>query len=156
MLINDTGLEIIKRFEGLRLDAYRDPVGIPTIGWGSIRGLDGDRVRMDHRTITAVEADFLLAGHIQKTEYQVSRLVDAPLTINQFSASVSLVYNIGSGNFQSSQIRMRINRKDYAGAAGIWWQWRRAGGRILKGLVLRREMERRLFDDDLSGDHIGM
>ena len=147
-LTNERGLAIIKKYEGLRLDVYRDPVGISTIGYGSIWGIDGDRVRMDHRTITEAEAGLLLQRDVGKAERYLGHLIDVPITVNQFSATVSLIYNIGSGNFQNSQVRMRINRKDYAGAAAIWWQWRRAGGRILRGLVERRELERRLFDDD--------
>jgi lysozyme len=147
-LTNERGMDIIKKYEGLRLDVYRDPIGIPTIGYGSIWGIDGRRVRMDHRTITETEAGFLLQRDVGKAERYVGHLIDVPITLNQFSACVSLVFNIGSGNFQSSQIRMRINRKDYAGAAAIWWQWRRAGRRILRGLVERREMEKRLFVDD--------
>jgi lysozyme len=151
-LINECGLGIIKKYEGLRLDVYRDPIGIPTIGYGSIWGIDGDRVRMDHRKVTEEEAGFLLQRDVGKAERYVGHLIDVPITINMFSATVSLVYNIGSGNFQNSQIRMRINRKNYAGAAAIWWQWRRARGRIYRGLVLRRAMERELFLDEISDD----
>ena len=77
-------------------------------------------------------------------------LVGQKLTANQFSACVSLVFNIGSGNFRASQIRQRLLREVHEGAADIWWQWRRGGPdrRILPGLVKRREMETKLFETD--------
>ena len=79
------------------------------------------------------------------TENAVARLVRSPLTENQFSAVCCLVYNVGSGKFRSSTIRMKLNRKDYEGAANEFWKWRRAGGKILRGLVRRRKEEELLF-----------
>jgi lysozyme len=75
----------------------------------------------------------------------VARLVEVPVTENQFSALVSICQNIGSGNFQKSTFRMKLNRKDYFGCAKNLWLYRRANGPILAGLVLRRESERKLF-----------
>ena len=152
-LTNDAGILLIKTFEGLvdgdpdtpGLEPYSDPIGIPTSGFGSIFRLDGRRVRMDDPAITLAQAGHLLERDVQRSERAVARLVDAPLTLNQFSATVCLVYNIGSGNFQASQIRQRLDRRNYSGAADIWWQWRRAGGRILNGLVRRRAAEKYLF-----------
>ena len=81
------------------------------------------------------------------TEKAVQALVSPRLNPNQFLATVSLVFNIGSGNFKAFQIRSRLLRDDFEGAANIWWQWRRGGPsrRILPGLVKRREMEKELF-----------
>jgi len=153
MKINEKGLAIIKRFEGLGdgnadtpdLEPYMDCVGIPTLGWGSCWGLSGDRVTLDHPPITKDEAEFLLARELRQTENAIARLVRVPITSNQFSAVCSLVYNIGSGNFQRSSVRMQINRGSFVDASNEFWKWRRASGRILKGLVRRREAERRLF-----------
>ena len=80
-------------------------------------------------------------------EKAVHSLVGPKLTPNQFSATVSLVFNIGSGNFRASQIRQRLLREDHDGAADIWWQWRSGGPakRTLPGLVKRGEMEKELF-----------
>ena len=77
----------------------------------------------------------------------VHTLVGPRLTPNQFSACVSLVFNIGSGNFRARQIRQRLLREDQEGTADIWWQWRRGGPAkpVLPGLVRRREMEKELF-----------
>ena len=92
----------------------------------------------------------LVRRDLAMTEKAVHWLVGPKLTSNQFSATVSLVFNISSGNFRASQIRQRLLRDDHDGAADIWWQWRRGGPdrRILPGLVKRREMERELFETD--------
>ena len=152
-MINEKGLAIIKRYEGLvdgdpdtpGLDPYLDPINIPTIGWGSCRSFDGSRVTMAQRRITNNQAEQLIRRYCLWTERSIRRLVRVPLTSNQRSALISLVYNIGSGNFQSSTMRMKLNRKDYDGAANEFWKWRRAGGRIYRGLVRRRASEKALF-----------
>ena len=144
MRTNEAGLDLIKHYEGKRLKSYLCPANHWTVGYGAIRYFDGEPVP-PNVTITEQEADDLLRRDLIDTEDFVSRLVRVPLTENQFSATVSLVFNIGAGNFQRSQIRQRVNRKDYYCAASIWWQWRRGGGRILPGLVKRRESERQLW-----------
>jgi|TARA_R100000656_G_scaffold124929_1_gene104428 GH24 family phage-related lysozyme (muramidase) len=144
-MINDKGLEILKRYEGCSLDVYRDPIGIWTIGHGSCFSFDGDRVGMGHRKITASEATVLLLRSCRQAENGIARLVRVPLTDNQRSALISFVYNVGVGNFQRSTMRMKLNRASYEGAANEFWKWRRAGGRILRGLVARRKSEARLF-----------
>ena len=101
-------------------------------------------------TLTKEQGEELLRRDLAMTEKTVHWLVGPKLTPNQFSATVSLVFNIGSGDFRASQIRQRLLRDDHDGAADIWWQWRRGGPnrRILPGLVRRREMERELFEAD--------
>lgn len=145
---NDDAVNLIKKFEGFSSSPYKCPSSLWTISYGSIFGLDGNRVDGNHRDVTQEEGDILLRRDLKRTEVAVARLLRQPITLNQFSATVSLVFNIGSGNFQKSQIRMRLNRRDYLGAADIWWQWRRGGGRILAGLVKRREEEKQLFLKD--------
>ena len=144
MRTNEAGIDLIKHYESLRRQSYLCPANVWTIGYGATRLWDNEPVP-PYTTITEQQADDLLRRDLIDTEDFVSRLVRVPLTENQFSATVSLVFNIGAGNFQRSQIRQRINRKDYDGAASIWWQWRRGGGRILPGLVKRRESERQLW-----------
>lgn len=153
MITNQAGLDIIKHFEGLgdgdkdtpELEPYVDPVGIPTLGWGSIWGLNGKRVTMKHRAVTPDEAEFLLERELSHTERAVARLVSVPVTQNQFSALCSFTYNVGSGNLQASTLRGKLNRGDVLGAANEFPKWRRAKGRILAGLVRRRREEARLF-----------
>lgn len=153
MKTSPAGIELIKFYEGLvdgdpdtpGLDPYLDPIGIPTLGWGSIWGLDGKRVTMDHPAIDMAQAEALLAREVASTEKAVARLIRVPLTESQFSALVSFTYNVGSGRLQGSTLRMKVNRGDYAGAADEFPKWRRAGGRILRGLVRRRAKERALW-----------
>lgn len=145
MKINKAGIDIIASFEGWSSEVYQDPIGIPTIGYGSIWDANGERVTMDHPPISREEGEQLLLREIEHVEGAITYLTTVPLTENQFSALCSLVYNIGSGNYQSSILRMKLNRGEYSGAAGEFWKWRRAGGRILKGLVRRRTAEADLF-----------
>ena len=144
MRTNEAGIDLIKHYESLRRQSYLCPANVWTIGYGATRLWDNEPVP-PFTTITEQQADDLLRRDLVDTEDFVSRLIRVPLTENQFSATVSLVFNIGAGNFQRSQSRQRINRKNYDGAASIWWQWRRGGGRILPGLVKRRESERQLW-----------
>jgi lysozyme len=145
MRCNDAGIAIIKRYEGCSLSVYLDPINICTIGFGSTYGLVGNRLDSSHRDITEDEAEYLLKRELRSTENAVARMVKTPLTANQFSAVCCLVYNIGSGRFRSSTMKMKLNRKDFQGAANEFWKWRRAGGQILRGLVRRRAEETRLF-----------
>jgi lysozyme len=145
MRCNDAGIAIIKRYEGCSLSVYLDPINICTIGFGSTYGLVGNRLDSSHRDITEDEAEYLLKRELRSTENAVARMVKTPLTSNQFSAVCCLVYNIGSGRFRSSTMKMKLNRKDFQGAANEFWKWRRAGGQILRGLVRRRAEETRLF-----------
>jgi lysozyme len=145
MRCNDAGIAIIKRYEGCSLSVYLDPINICTIGFGSTYGLVGNRLDSSHRDITEDEAEYLLKRELRSTENAVARMVKTPLTANQFSAVCCLVYNVGSGRFSSSTMKMKLNRKDFQGAANEFWKWRRAGGRILRGLVRRRAEEAKLF-----------
>ena len=145
MRTNDEGVNLIKRYEGCSLSVYLDPINICTIGFGSTYGLVGNRLDSSHRDITEDEAEYLLKRELRSTENAVARMVSSSLTSNQFSALCCLVYNIGSGNFRRSTIRMKLNRKDFNSAAKEFPKWRRAGGIILRGLVRRRRQEQILF-----------
>ena len=142
---NEEGVELVTQFEGFSDTVYTDSSGIPTIGFGSCFTPRGIRVNSDHRDITFEEGVQYLEYGLRTCERSIKSLIKTPLTSNQFSALSSFIYNIGSGNFQRSTMRMKLNRGDYKGACNEFWKWRRAGGKILKGLVRRREAERRLF-----------
>ena len=118
---------------------------VPTIGYGSTWTFDGSRVTLHHPSITEDEAEILLLREIRNSEKAVDRLIQVDLNENEFSALCSFVYNLGSGNLQSSTLRAKLNRTDYEGAANEFPKWRRAGGRILAGLVRRRAAEKALF-----------
>jgi len=100
---------------------------------------------MDHRDITEDEANDLLRRDIRIAERDVMVLIKAPLDENQFSALASFAFNVGGGNLKASTLRAKLNRLDYLGAANEFPKWRRGGGKILRGLVLRRAEERSLF-----------
>ena len=145
MNCNETGLKIIKQFEGFHSKAYLCPAGIPTIGYGSTRGKNRKRSKLTTAAITKEEGEELLKKDVQSAESSVKNLIKVKLNENEFSALCSFVYNLGSGNLQSSTLRAKLNRGDYEGAANEFPKWRRAGGKILKGLVLRRATEQKLF-----------
>ena len=140
MQLSPDGLELIQRHEGLRLTAYLDPVGVPTIGYGHI-----STARMG-QTITELEALELLLADIERFEDGVERLVQVTLNQHQFDALVSLAFNIGLGAFGKSTLLRKLNAGDYTGAAAEFDRWIHAGGRVLPGLVKRRSDERRLFE----------
>lgn len=139
------GVEIIKTFEGFFSRPYLCPANVPTIGFGSTRWFDGARIVMDSRTINREDATRLLQMELHHIESAIPRLIKAPLTQNQFDALASFTFNLGSGRLQSSTLRSKINRLNYQGAADEFPKWRKAGGRVLRGLVIRRARERRLF-----------
>ena len=139
------GLEIIKHFEGFSSDPYLCPADVATIGYGATYGFDHKRITMDHRPISLEEGEALLAQELRSVERSVRRLVQVALTQNQFDALVSFTFNLGSGRLQSSTLRSKLNREDYEGAADELPKWRKAGGKVLLGLVKRRAVERKLF-----------
>lgn len=138
-MINDNALELIKRFEGLRLTAYKCPAGIWTIGYGHTCG-----VRQGQRC-TEAQAEAWLVEDIRDAERTVDYLIKAPLTDNQRGALVSFVFNVGAGNFRASTLLKKLNIRDYDGAADEFRRWNKAGGKVLAGLTRRRDAEAALF-----------
>lgn len=134
------GAEMIGGFEGLRLTAYRDAVGVLTIGYGHT----GADVKPGQRISTAT-ALALLRRDAQSAEAAVERAVKVPLTQGQFDALVSLTFNIGGGALASSTLVRKLNAGDVKGAANQFLRWDKAGGRTLLGLSRRRRAERALF-----------
>lgn len=141
MKISKKGLELIKAFEGLELKAYKDSVGILTIGYGST----GSHVKSG-MTITKEQAEELLKQDVSRFEKGVNDLVKVPLTQNQFDALVSFSFNLGLGNLKSSTLLRKLNASDYSGAANEFLRWNRAGGVVLKGLTRRRQTEKDIFE----------
>lgn len=137
--INEAGLELIKKFEGLRLAVYKDAVGIPTVGYGHVTNLPVGT------SITQEEANSLLKVDLERFEKGVSGLVSAPVTDNQFSALVCFAYNVGIGNLEKSTLLKKLNIGDYDGAALEFPKWAKAGGKELSGLLKRRQAEEALF-----------
>ncbi|UXO69971.1 lysozyme [Pantoea dispersa] len=139
MQTSNNGINLIKRFEGLRLEAYRDSVGIPTIGYGHTHGVKiGD-------VITGAQADDFLREDLKVAELTINTNAKVKLTQGQFDALASFVFNLGSGNFVKSTLLKKLNTGDYAGAADEFGKWVNAGGKKLPGLVKRRAAEREVF-----------
>jgi len=138
-------LAVIKEFEGLYLKAYLDPVGIPTIGWGTIRYPDGRKVKMGDRC-TQSEAEAWLLHEVNKFARDVKSLVRVSLSTNEFCALVSFCYNLGSGALSKSTLLRKLNAGEKrAVVANEFDRWINAGGRPLKGLIRRRAAEKKLF-----------
>lgn len=144
--INAAGLALVKRNEGLRLEAYRCPAGILTIGYGST----GPHVTTG-MVITPGEAERFLMLDLRRFETGVDAMTDlVPTNDNQFSAMVCLSFNIGLGAFATSTVLKKHKKGDYEGAANAFALWNKARGQVLKGLVKRREEEAALYRGELA------
>lgn len=145
MKVSDKCVNMIKHHEGFVRKPYQDPIGLWTIGVGHLIG-DGKKLpKAWDKELTDDEVDELLYEDLERFEIGIQRLTKVSLTQGQFDALVSFSFNVGLGNFQSSTLRSKLNRGDYEGASNEFWKWRKAGGKILKGLVKRRADEKNLF-----------
>ncbi|MGU9932433.1 lysozyme [Enterobacter asburiae] len=144
MQISDKGIALIKQFEGCKLTAYQDSVGVWTIGYGWTQPVDGKPIRAG-MTVKQETAERLLKTGLVSYESDVSRLVKVDLTQGQFDALVSFTYNLGARSLSTSTLLRKLNASDYAGAADEFLRWNKAGGKVLNGLARRREAERALF-----------
>ena len=136
----DTMRKMIEGWEGLRLNAYRDPVGIATIGYGHT----GPDVHMG-QVISEAQADTLLANDLHKFETVVSGLAGENTTQGQFDAMVSFSFNLGGGALKSSTLLKRHLAGRYSEAADEFLKWNHAGGIELAGLTKRRKGERQVY-----------
>ena len=146
---------LIRKWEGLhrcladgRIEAYLDPVGIWTIGYGTIFHHGANRPVQQGDVIAQIQADQWLDLEIQQKAKGVAPLCSAPLTQSMFDALVSFAYNVGVGAFEESTLRRKLNQRDYEGAAKEFDRWVKAGGGVLQGLVNRRNDEEALFRKD--------
>lgn len=146
---NAAGLEVIKHFEGVRLKAYQDSVGVWTIGYGHT-SMAGDPQVHSGLTITQAQAESILKKDLGIFERGVKDAVKVTVNSNQFSALVSFSFNLGLGALRESTLLRKLNAGDYNGAANEFPRWVKAGGQTLPGLVRRRNAERALF---LSQDY---
>lgn len=142
--MSQVGVDLITSFEDTRTKAYDDGVGVWTIGIGTTFYPSGNKVKQGD-TCTLEQAKSYFKHDLAKFEKAVNESVSVPLTQSQFDALVSLTYNIGSGAFKDSTLLKKLNKGDYQGAADQFLAWKKAGGKVLPGLVRRREAERALF-----------
>ena len=139
MQISEKGTSLIKHFEGCRLEAYQDSVGIWTIGYGTIKGVkEGDKINQD-------EAEHLLQEEMPEYEGYINDMVKVPLEQNQFDALCSWVFNLGPNNLKSSTLLKVLNEGKYDEVPEQVVRWNKAGGKVLEGLKKRREAESLLF-----------
>jgi len=149
-------IDMIKHHEGVRVRPYQCPALIWTIGVGHV--IDQLHIRVPlaerkalpipdgwDRTLSMGEVDEMLAKDLVSFENGVRRLCPDGLTAGRLGALTSFAFNVGLGNLQRSSLRMKHNRGDYEGAAEAFLDWTKAGGKVLKGLVTRRNDERALY-----------
>ncbi|GAB2940351.1 lysozyme [Aquaspirillum soli] len=124
--------------EGYRSEAYIPIKGdVPTIGFGTTEGVKlGDK-------ITPVQALARAVADVGQYEGALRRCVKVPLYQHEYDAYISLSYNIGGGAFCGSTLVRKLNASDYVGACEEILRWNKAGGKVLRGLVIRREAEYR-------------
>lgn len=139
MIISTAGVDLLTHFEGLRLEAYQDSVGVWTIGYGHTKGVTPSM------KITESQANNLLKTELIEYQNYINEMVEVKLSQCQFDALVCWVYNLGPTNLKNSTLLTLLNQ-------GVKFQipeqirrWNRAGGKILKGLVRRREAEALMF-----------
>ena len=139
MKINNKGLELIKKYEGCRLLAYKCPAGVWTIGYGHTAGVKSGMA------ITKADAERLLLQDLKRFEEGVETLVKVPLTSNQFSALVSFAFNCGISALRSSTLLKKLNVGNLNGAAREILRWDKVNKKPVEGLTKRRKEEQKLF-----------
>lgn len=135
------GLELVKRFEGYSPRPYLCPAMVWTIGWGTTRYPWGKRVTPLDAHATPDKADSWLEHELMKAELAVIRYTTVWLNEVQRAALASFVYNLGAGAFRASTLRRRLNSGDWEDVPYQLSRWNKAGGRVLRGLVIRRKAE---------------
>jgi lysozyme len=141
--VSKDGIDLIKHFEGLFLEAYLCPAGVWTIGYGhtGLQHKDGTVYR--GRKVTPQQAEELFRYDMDKFEGRVLKFITVPLNDNEFAALVSFDFN--TGGLGDSTLRRKLNAGDRKGAADELLRWNKAGGKVLAGLTRRRKSERNLF-----------
>ena len=140
MRISEKGLDIIRKWEGLQLAAYRCPAGVLTIGYGHT----GPDV-LEGKKIDIFDANILLRQDVRTFEDDVNSAVKVAMSQGMFDALVSFTYNVGGGNLRKSTLLKKLNAGKIGEAAEEFKKWNKAKRKVLPGLTARREDERRLF-----------
>jgi lysozyme len=145
MIVNEATLDLIKEFEGFKAEAYLCPAGIWTIGYGTTASAGVGITPKAGMKITKAQAEKYLKATLEGFSKEIVPYITAPINENEFGAFISLAYNIGPSAFKKSTALKRFNAGDKKGAANAILMWNKAGGKVLKGLVRRREAEKKLF-----------
>lgn len=133
------GLSLIKKFEGCELEAYQCSAGVWTIGYGHTKGVTPSD------SISQEEAEQMLVDELHEYESYINEYVTVALSQNQFDALVSWVYNLGPANLKASTMLKVLNSGEYEDVPAQIKRWNKAGGKVLEGLIRRREAEACLF-----------
>jgi lysozyme len=156
MPLSKKALECIKHHEGVRFKPYQCPAKLWTVGVGHVINPMHCRMTLDERAclicppdwnkkFTIGEVDAILAKDLERFEIGVRKYCPDGLTQSRLDALVSFSFNVGLGTLQRSTLRQKHNRGDYEGAADEFLKYTKAGGKVLKGLVNRRNDERAIY-----------
>ena len=149
MKTSSAGIKHIREFEGERLKAYKCSAGVWTIGVGHTSAAGSPSVT-EGMTITAAESSTILARDLAAFELGVDRMLEVEVTQAQFDVLVSFAFNCGLGALKKSTLLKRVNEGKHDAIPAELMKWTKAGGKELRGLVLRRTAERKLFDSSFS------
>ena len=139
-MISEKGTKLIRDFEGFRTHAYKDAVGVWTIGYGHTKGVHENMI------ISMAQGEQMLLEELKEYENYVDELVKVPLHQHQYDALVSWVYNLGPTNFKSSTLLRKLNEGRYEEVPAEIKRWDKAGGKQLEGLTRRRNAEAEMFE----------
>ena len=143
--VNQETVNLVKMFEGFEPVAYKDVVGVWTIGYGNTFYLDGKRVK-EGDNISHAQGEKLLKDTLEHFAKQVTDEIRVQLTDCQFGALVSFTYNVGIGAFRRSTLLRKVNANpEDPNIRAEFGKWVRAGGNTLNGLVRRRKAEADLY-----------
>ncbi len=146
MKISQKGLDLLKRFEGVRLKPYLCPAGIPTISIGCTYYPDGTKVRMTDPEITQARATEIFLNVLKHYESSVDSFTRDDITQNQFDALVSFAYNVGTGALKKSTLLKKVNANpNDKFIESQFLIWNKVNGVPVKGLTLRRQEESKLY-----------
>jgi lysozyme len=158
MQMSQNGLELLTQWEGCELKVYNDSAGLPTIGVGHLltrSELTSGKITIGGvpvkyaAGITQQQAEQLLAQDLDPAEAAVNGGVKVTLSQNQFDALTSFTFNVGVGAFSSSTLLRLLNQGQYAQVPEQLMRWTRAGGRVVQGLVNRRQNEIKLWNGQI-------
>ncbi|MGC2237213.1 MAG: lysozyme [Pyrinomonadaceae bacterium] len=155
MKMSANGLNLLEQWEGFKLKVYKDSAGLPTIGVGHL--LIKSELTSGKIVIKGVAVKYaggltnqqvidLLAQDVAPVGQVVTKAVTVPLTQNQFDALVSFTFNVGNAAFTGSTLLKVLNQKQYKEVPEQLLRWTRSGGKIVPGLVNRRENEIKLWN----------
>lgn len=146
MRLNNAGYLLICKFEGLSLTPYLCPAKIPTIGYGSTYYPNGKKVTLKDKAITKQQAFDMFKIIADEFAIKVDKLITSKISQNKFNSLVSFAYNCGINNLGISTLLKKVNfNPDDLTIKNEFLKWNKAGGKVVKGLTTRREIESQIY-----------